>query len=195
MIRRFFSRRIVFVLAAIILGGMMEPSSAFQADAKIDGREADRLFQDLGVFNIPRILPPVDFELMDLNNRKVRLSDLKGKIVFLNFWASWCYPCRIEMPSMERLHRRFKDKDFVIVAINLQEPASRVKEFFKENNLTFITLLDSTGEVGARFGISSLPTTFIMDKEGRIIGGALGAREWDTKEAIALFEYLIEKDQ
>jgi peroxiredoxin len=93
---------------------------------------------------------------------------------------------------MEKLHQKFKDRDFVMVGINLQESASRVKQFYKEHKLTFTTLLDITGDVGAGLGIRSIPTTFILDKNGRIIGKALGPREWESKKSIALFEYLTD---
>ena len=79
-----------------------------------------------------------------------------------------------------------------MVAIDLQEPASLVRRFFKKHNLSFITLLDSKGEMGARFGIRSIPTTIILDKEGKIIGVAMGAREWDNRKAISLFAQLVD---
>nr|NIV99410.1 redoxin domain-containing protein [Candidatus Saccharibacteria bacterium] len=134
----------------------------------------------------------VEVTLKDLNGQQVSLSDFRGKIVFINFWTTWCLACVIEMPSMEKLHQKFKDKDFVMLAINLQESASKIKQFYKEYKLTFTTLLDTTGDVGTGFGIRSIPTTYILDKNGRIIGKALGPREWESKESIALFEYLTE---
>lgn len=162
---------------------------AGQENTKTD-KKAEKLFRDMIISQIPPTLP-VEIRLKDMNGREVSLSDFRGKIVFLNFWATWCGPCRIEMPSMERLYTKLKGKDFVMVAIDLQEPASKVKEFFKEYKLSFISLLDSEGEVASRFGIRVIPTTFILDKQGRIIGRALGPREWDGKESIALFEHLI----
>ena len=80
-----------------------------------------------------------------------------------------------------------------MVTINLRESATQVKGFFKEYKLTFTALLDTTGEVGSSFGIYQIPTTFILDKKGRIIGKAVGPREWDSKDAIALFEHLTDK--
>jgi peroxiredoxin len=94
---------------------------------------------------------------------------------------------------MERLHQKLKDKDFAMVTINLQESAEQVREFFKKYKLTFTALLDSTGEVGFSLGLYQIPTTFILDKSGRIIGRAVGPREWDSKKSIALFEQLTEK--
>lgn len=160
--------------------------------AKTESQELDRLFSDIGVLKIPDPTDPVEITLKDPNGQQVSLSDLRGKIVFINFWTTWCLACVIEMPSMEKLHQKFKDKDFVMVAINLQESASKIKQFFKEYKLTFMALLDSTGDVGAGFGVHSIPMTYILDKNGRIIGKALGPREWESKDAIALFEYLTD---
>jgi thiol-disulfide isomerase/thioredoxin len=159
--------------------------------AKTDSGEMYRMFNTMGVIKILPTEDPVVINLKDMNGNHVSLADFKGKIVFLNFWTTWCPTCRIEMPSMEKLHQKLKNKDFAMVTINLQESASRVKGFFKELKLSFTALLDTTGEVGAAFGIRAIPTTYILDKTGRIVGQANGPREWDSKEAIALFENLI----
>jgi peroxiredoxin len=164
-----------------------------KALANNDGPELDRLFEDMLVLKVAHVNDPIEFRLDDVKGRQVSLSDLRGKIVFLNFWTTWCPTCRIEMPSMEKLHQRFKNKDFAMVTINLQESATQVKRFFKEYKLTFAALLDTTGEVGTLFRIYQIPTTFILDKRGRIIGKAVGPREWDSKDAIALFEHLTDK--
>jgi peroxiredoxin len=161
--------------------------------AKTDSKEIDRLFKKVGILALPNKTPPVEFVLPDPKGRITSISEFRRKIVFLNFWTTWCYACIIEMPAMEKLHKRFRDRDFVMIAINLQEPAERVKQFFNDHKLTFTTLLDIKGLVGAEFGIRSIPSTFILDKEGRIIGKALGPREWDGDQAMALFDYLVEK--
>jgi peroxiredoxin len=94
---------------------------------------------------------------------------------------------------MEKLHQKLKNRDFAMVTINLQESADQVKNFFKEYKLSFTALLDTAGEVGAMFGLYQIPTTYILDKKGRIIGKAVGPREWDSKKSISLFEYLIDR--
>ena len=160
--------------------------------AKTESQELDRLFSDMGVLQIPADSDPIEVRLKDPTGRPISLSEFRGKIVFINFWTTWCLACVVEMPSMEKLHQKFKDKDFVMLAINLQESASKIKQFYKEYKLTFTTLLDSTGDVGAGLGIRSIPTTFILDKNGRIIGKVLGPREWESKESIALFDYLTD---
>ena len=168
--------------------------SLFKTDlsAETDSGERYRMFDIMGVIKILPTDDPVVINLKDMNGNHVSLADFKGKIVVLNFWTTWCPTCRIEMPSMEKLHQKLKNKDFAMVTINLQESASRVKGFFKGLKLSFTALLDTTGEVGASFGIRAIPTTYILDKTGRIIGQANGLREWDSKEAIAMFENLID---
>ncbi len=163
------------------------------AKSKTQGLDLDELFEDMGVLKVPNFKVPVEILLKDVNGNDVRLSDFRGKIVFLNFWTTWCPACRIEMPSMEKLHQKFKDQNFAMVTINLQDSASQVIAFFKEYKLTFTALLDSTGEVGTRFRINTIPTTFILGKKGQIIAKVVGPREWDSKKSIALFEHLTDK--
>ena len=160
--------------------------------ARADSRDLDQLFGDMGVIKISQALP-VEIKLKDLNGQPVSLSDFRGKIVFLNFWTTWCFDCRIEMPHMEKLHQQFKNKEFEMVAVNLQEPVAQVKQFFKDYTLTFTALLDSDGEVGAHFRITAIPTTFILNKQGLIIGKVTGPRNWDGKKAFALFEHLTNR--
>jgi len=133
----------------------------------------------------------VDFELQDLSGATRRLSDFRGKVVFLNFWATWCGPCRFEMPSMEKLYRRLKDEGLEILAVNLQEDRSSVEQFVDEYGLSFPVLLDTTGRIGATYGARSIPTTYIVDREGFVIAGTIGTREWDTEEYIRFFEKLL----
>jgi peroxiredoxin len=180
------------LLLIIIKVVAFDIQDVFPIKVTADSREeVDRLFHDMGIVKIPHNVKPLEFSLLDINEREVSISDFKGKIIFLNFWTTWCPSCLNEMASMEKLHKSFKDRGFVMVTINMREPAQRVRRFLKEHNLTFMTLLDSKGEVASRFGIRAIPTTFILDKEGKVLGGTLGAREWDSRKSIALFEHLI----
>ena len=154
---------------------------------------AEKLFRDMSISYIPHIPPPRDFKLSDLNGNMVSLSDFKGKIVFLNFWTTWCPECRYEMPLMQTLYTHFKDKDFAMIAVNMNEPAFVVKRFFKKNKLTFTALLDSINELAAPFGIRGIPTTYIIDRNGGLIGKAIGSRRWDSKASLSLFEHLISR--
>jgi peroxiredoxin len=157
------------------------------------GREKiDRLMADIGVVEHHLATDPLAVELLNTAGRPVRLGDYRGKILFLNFWTTWCPACIIEMPSMEKLHRKLTGKNFAMVTVNIKEPALQVKKFFKKHQLTFTTLLDTTGKVSVAFGIGAIPTTFVLDKSGRIIGRIDGPRQWDSRESVALFEQLAD---
>lgn len=163
------------------------------AKAKPESRSLDQLFVDMGVEIFPNSTGQVEIRLQDLNGADVNLSDFRGKIIFLNFWATWCPTCVVEMPSMEKLHLKLKDKDFALVSISIQDSAAEVQRFFKQNKLTFTALLDSIGKTVPGFGIRAIPTTLILDKTGRIVGRVIGPREWDSRESMAMFENLIER--
>jgi peroxiredoxin len=179
----------LFIISSVAMNLSAEAGQKIEPPAP--DPTTQRLFQNMGIVNIPHIAPPVDFQLKDLDGNTVRLSDFKGKIVFLNFWTTWCPECRYEMPLMQKLYTHFKGRDFAMVAINMNEPAAIVEKYFRVNKLTFITLLDSINELGGPFGIRGIPTTFIIDRDGGIIGRALGSRRWDSKNSITLFEHLI----
>ena len=180
-----------FIGVAVAGIGIYLFSRGFDATASSQNRGSDQLFNNIGIVQIPHISQAIEIQLEDVFGNTIRLSDFRGKIVFLNFWASWCPTCVAEMPSMEKLHRRLKDRDFVMIAVNLQESNAQVKAFLAKFKLTFLTLLDSSGEVGSGFAVHALPTTFVIGKDGRMIGKATGLREWDSKNSIAFFEHLI----
>jgi peroxiredoxin len=133
------------------------------------------------------------FQVRTPDDRQLRLSDFKGKVVFLNFWATWCEPCREEMPSMERLHRAYRDRGLVVLAISADsQGASVVKPFMKQFKITFEVGLDPKMAVTAgTYQVWALPSTFIIDRQGKRVLFANGAREWDGKAAHALFESLL----
>ncbi len=160
---------------------------------KVEEERYKDFFSSLG---IQKINPPVkakDFTLEDLKGSAVSLRDFEGKVIFLNFWATWCPPCRIEMPDMEKLWQKFQDEDFVILAVNLRERKDKVSSFVKENGYTFPVLLDSGGEVANTYGITAIPTTYLLDPRGRTVGKALGARHWASDDAFKLIEHLLPK--
>lgn len=116
-----------------------------------------------------------DFKLKDLDGNEVALSNFKGKKVFLNFWATWCPPCKAEMPDIEKLYGETKDSDLVILAIDMGENKETVKSFIVENGYNFRILLDTNQEVARKYNISSMPTSFFIDKEGYIRATHIGA--------------------
>lgn len=124
--------------------------------------------------NSSKILAP-DFTLTDLNGNIVTLSNLRGKKVFLNFWASWCEPCRNEMADIERLYQETKDTDLVILTINSTENKSTVQSYLKANNLNFTVLLDTREEAALNYLTGFIPASFFIDKDGYIVSREEGA--------------------
>jgi peroxiredoxin len=133
----------------------------------------------------------LDFTVVLLDGKTVRLSEYRGRAVFLNFWATWCPPCREEMPSMEKLYRRFHGRGLEFLALDIQESHRAVSDFMSKNKLTFPVGLDSSGRIGGNYGIQGIPTTFIIDRDGMIIAAAVGGRRWDTEAVYAAFEALL----
>jgi peroxiredoxin len=123
--------------------------------------------------------PAPPFTLNDLEGRPVNLTDYRGKIVLLNFWATWCEPCKKEMPEMQTAYEQYKDQAFVVLAINFGGKADEASSFAHHGHLTFPILLDPGVKVAARYGVISLPVSFFIDKEGiireRVFGGGLAA--------------------
>jgi len=181
-----------FVLIGTIWGGfhLLQPETDAPFASEASFGKTDGLLRDLGFQHYPFPESAADITLKDLNDKEIQLSEFRGKVVFLNFWATWCPDCRIEMPSMEKLHTRFKSKNFAMVTINLNESPERVHNFFSTYKLTFTGLLDPNGKITSKMAIRALPTTLIIDKNGKILGMALGSRPWTGKKSIALFEHL-----
>lgn len=137
--------------------------------------------------------PAPDFTLKDMEGHAHRLSDFHGKVVFLNVWATWCPPCRMEMPSMERLYRRLRDRDFTMLAVSEDENgAAAVKPFIDEMGLTFPVLLDEDGVVPPRYGVTGYPETFIIDRDGRVVQHTIGPEDWQSNRAFQFFDRLLE---
>ena len=130
-----------------------------------------------------------DFALLDREGNEISLSSLQGKVVFLNFWASWCGPCKVEMPHMQKVYEEYKDKDVVILAVNItaseKDGIKGVTSFLDENKYTFPVVFDMDGSVSTKFRVSGIPTTYIIDKDGIIVNRVTGALSEDSiKEQI-----------
>jgi len=133
--------------------------------------------------------PPLVLATMD--GGSVDLEDLRGRVVVLDFWATWCPPCREEMPSMERLHQEFKDQGLAVLAVNIQESPKQVVRFMKDFRLSFPALLDSDMKVTGLYQVRGLPSTYLVDRNGRVVGQAVGARDWTSPAARALVRSVL----
>jgi len=115
-----------------------------------------------------KVIAP-DFSLKDLNGNTVKLSDYKGKVVILNFWAVWCKYCKIEMPDLNELNKELaKENNAVILAVDVQESPDTVKNYLTSNGIDLKVLLDSDGSISQEYGVSGYPTTFIINKDGSL---------------------------
>jgi peroxiredoxin len=139
-----------------------------------------------------KTLSAPNFTLKSLSGEEVSLLQKRGNYVLVNFWATWCGPCKVEMPSLETLHQRFKSKNFSLLAISNDMFGARIVEpFIKAHNLSFTVLLDQQLQASNKFGVISLPTTFMIDPEGNIIGELRGAEDWASPDNILYFENLL----
>jgi len=177
-------RTFLFFLFALIL---------FPLSIYADIKKED-LFSKAGIQPIRAGTKAPNFRLEDLGGKKSELKHYKGKVVFLNFWATWCGPCKEEMPSMEELCKQFKDKDFVFLTISVDYAGIKpVKDFIEKHRYTFPVLIDPKCETLDLFEVKGIPTTFLIDKKGIIIGKAIGPNDWKRSEVVSIINLLLEK--
>jgi len=135
-----------------------------------------------------------NFTFPDINGREVSLSDHRGKVVLVNVWATWCPPCRQEMPSMQSLYEKFKGENFEILAVSIDsEGRAAVAPFMRKMNLTFPALLDPGETIRSLYGITGVPESFIIDKQGILVEKIIGPINWATPEVFSFVKDLIQK--
>jgi len=134
---------------------------------------------------------PPQFRGPTLDAGPLSLAELRGKVVLVNFWASWCLECRPEMPVLERLHREFTPRGLAVVGVNAREHTSAVGRYARELGLTFPLVLDPGGKINTLYGVIGLPTTFVVARDGRAVAFAIGPRDWGSAPARALIETLL----
>jgi peroxiredoxin len=172
-------------------GPLRAPSEGPRTTAP-PGRRVDleRAMRDLDLFRPPRPRAVEDFALPTPDGRTFRLADHRGRLVFINFWATWCEPCRQEMPAMERLWRRHRHRAFTMVGVSLDSDPAAVAPFVREHGLTFPIALDSRLTTANAYGVRALPTTVLLGRDGTVAALALGPRAWDNDAAHSLVEAL-----
>jgi thiol-disulfide isomerase/thioredoxin len=176
------------VFVALLAGALA--AAAYVATVQEGIRRSARPFE---VVRVPAPEPAPAFELFDLAGRPVSLIDFRGRVVILTFWATWCEPCREEMPAMMKLARELGERGLAVVAVNVKEPAARVEAFVKELGLTFAVILDSRGEVSDRYQLQALPTTYLIGRDGNLLALALGYRDWESPGARAFVAELLDR--
>lgn len=157
--------------------------------------EDGKLFAKIGIQPVreKKKAPPCWLE--SLNGEKVQLSDLKHKIIFLNFWATWCGPCKKEMPSIETLYQRYKERDFTFVTISVDyEGPEPVRKFIEKHRYRFPVLLDPKGKTLDLFQINKIPATLIIDRKGKVIGRVIGSRNWSSPEVFSMIDWMLNQE-
>jgi peroxiredoxin len=146
---------------------------------------------------LPQIGKPApDFVLNDINGKKVTLAEYKGKVIILNFWATFCGPCKAEMPSLNNLFLSFKKDGLIVLAISTDDSEKPVQSFVKTKGIAFPVLIEKDSQVFSdRYRVLGLPTTFIIDREGIIVGKILGDRPWDAPDMKEKIGTLLSKNR
>lgn len=172
------------ILAALLLTGL---SLIAYFISQRDTREKESLVA-VGL-HVPNL------EVADaVTSRKLSLADFKGKVLFINFWATWCQPCREEMPSMEELFKHFMDnKDFVMLTILFRDDPQTGINYLKQNGFNFPVMLDEEGQTARAYGLTGVPETYIVDKEGILREKIIGPYQWDSPEALELISRLLKE--
>lgn len=151
---------------------------------------ADDLLKSIGMTK-PALAKAPDFTLRDAGGGTVSLNGYRGNLVLLNFWATWCGPCREEMPSMEQLSRNFGGQGFTILAVNQKESAAQVTKYMKTHGLNFSAPLDLDGRVNTAYRVYGIPVTYLIDGGGNAIGMKSGPRDWARRDVVDVFRKLV----
>ena len=149
------------------------------------------LVQAAGLRVVDESQPAADFQLPDLSEQLRHLQDQRGKVVLLNFWATWCAPCLQEMPLMDQLAQTLHQQPFVIWAVAMKEDRDQVAPFMDKHQFQFTALLDRDGAVSARYKLRGLPTTYLIDCRGNTVGWSLGPQEWTSDAVRTLLTALL----
>ncbi len=171
--RKRFVRRL-FLLLSLLLTPIVGSSQTAEGELAVE----------------PLMRPAPPFHLQDLEGRHHHLQDYRGRVVIVNFWASWCVPCRQELPSMNRAWARLKPRGIAMLAVNLGEEADAVKAFLADYPIEFPVLLDRRGTITQRWRVRGLPTTFVLNARGEIVYRAVGEQAWDDETLLRQLQAL-----
>ena len=151
----------------------------------------DDAARDLDLIRPPRPKQASDFTVSLLGGETLRLKGQRGKPVLVNFWATWCAPCREEMPALERLYLKHRARGFVLLAVSVDTDAALVKPFLEQFKLTFPVAVDAKMDLANAYGVRALPASFLIDRDGYLTALALGPRAWDNRAAHRLVEGML----
>ena len=152
----------------------------------------DNYFELLQVGRFAEPLEVPDFSLPLVVGGDITLSDYKGQVVFLNFWATWCPYCVEEREGLEELHKKYKDQGLVVLAVSIDQGSiEKVQKFVETKGLTFLNAHDNSSQTSMAYGVRGVPATIIIDPSGAALGGVIGPRKWGSDEAYGLVEQIL----
>ncbi len=174
-------------LKQILLAAMLSLLSIVSADAAL----ASDPFVSLKMSRLPAgsLVPP--FELTTLDGKVVKSSELAGKVVLVNFWATWCGPCKEEMPSLARLQKQLDPAQFVLLTVTTDLQRQGIAHFLSQLGVSLPVLFDEDQDVSRSFMVRGLPTTIVIARDGALAGRAVGPRAWDSPEAVAVMRQVM----
>lgn len=181
--KRFVVMSIVGILVSIL---SVQSLFLLRASAEED------LFETLQIGRFEQPVEVPNFTLPVVGGEKANLTDYSGKLIFLNFWATWCPYCRTERGALQATYEKYKDKGFLVLSVSIdRSDAETVRKFIEEHDITFPNLHDQMSTVASEFGVRGVPSTIFIDGNGKAIGGVIGPREWNSPEMHRLIEQLL----
>ena len=174
----------------LFAGGNGEALSAESTSAR--DAEIQAILSSIDIRTFESSIAAVEFGIPNLAGEQELLSEHRGEFVFLNFWATWCPPCREEMPSMETLHQEMDGRAFAILAVNVREDPRMVEDFVEDHGYQFPVLLDESGAVSTQYGVRGIPTSYFISPEGRVLGMLVGTRYWDDPKIMDAMRSIAE---
>jgi len=153
--------------------------------------QLSELLEKLKLTAYSRSTIPPEFNARTVDGEELSLASVQGKVVLLNFWATWCVECRTEMPAFERLHRELSAQGLAVLGINSREESATIRQYARELGLTFPLILDLSGKINSTFGVIGVPTTFLIGRDGRAVALAIGPRGWTEKPGRAIIDALL----
>ena len=184
------TNRITGIFAIVLCMAAFFPLTSLKVSAQTSPA-ARQAFRTAGITLLDQPGNAPDFNLPLLSGENRSLSSYRGRVIMLNFWATWCPPCVQEMPSMENLYRRFKDQGLEILAVNVGENQSTVQNFINRYRFTYPIPMDRNSRISRQYGLRYFPTTYIIDRSGQVISMTVGFKQWDTPQMISAFEALL----
>jgi len=178
-------------ISALVIAGFLLVVGTFLGPIEAGEPTVTELLKALDLSGYPATMRPPEFSGQSPEGKMLSLADLRGKVVLLNFWATWCPDCRPEMPTFEQLHRDFATKGLIVLGVNVREGAHTVQSYAKELALTFPLVLDLKGKISSAYGVIGIPSTFLIGRDGRAVALAVGPRDWASAPARAIIQALL----